>query len=248
MEAIEKLSETETISDKRPLETLELTTQGMALVKLYNEMAERGYERGDQQYIKPQDVYADFQLRKFRHIVRPRMETVDIKTVLDYGGGASDWSKLNFDPDSGMSAKDFFGVDEATVYEPARDLLVKKVSDCVICMDVLEHVFIADIPNVVRDLFSHAEKLLVVNVACYPAAALLPNGENAHITVRGPDWWKGIFDTISVDYPGVEVMLLCSETFVQGVAYEPYKAATWLSSTEFTTAQGFRTFGEGQQE
>ena len=28
-----------------------------------------------------------------------------------------------------------------------------------------------------------------INVACYNAAALLPNGENAHVTVRAPSWW-----------------------------------------------------------
>ena len=24
---------------------------------------------------------------------------------------------------------------------------------------------------------------------CYSAAALLPNGENAHITIQKPEWW-----------------------------------------------------------
>ena len=26
-------------------------------------------------------------------------------------------------------------------------------------------------------------------MACYPAVATLPNGENAHITVQTPEWW-----------------------------------------------------------
>ena len=26
-------------------------------------------------------------------------------------------------------------------------------------------------------------------MGCYSAAALLPNGENAHITIQKPEWW-----------------------------------------------------------
>ena len=74
-------------------------------------------------------------------------------------------------------------------------------------VDVLEHIFVSDIPKVVEELFSLAKKLLVVNVACYKAAALLPNGENAHITVRSPDWWKGIIDVAAIKHPEVKILL-----------------------------------------
>ena len=56
--------------------------------------------------------------------------------------------------------------------------------------DVLEHIFISDIPYVIHDVFSYSKKLVIINVACYEASALLPNGENTHITVRPPLWWK----------------------------------------------------------
>ena len=38
---------------------------------------------------------------------------------------------------------------------------------------------------------SYANRLVVLNIACYKATALLPNGKNAHVTVRDPMWWKG---------------------------------------------------------
>ena len=69
----------------------------------------------------------------------------------------------------------------------------------------------------VSELFSLARKLIVVNVACYKAAALLPNGENAHITVRSPNWWKGVFDVAAMKYPDIKVLLICSKTFRFGV-------------------------------
>ena len=118
----------------------------------------------------------------------------------------------------------------------------KKKADCVVCMDVLEHIFIQDIPKVVAELFALSKKLLVVNVACYKAAALLPNGENAHITVRSPDWWKGVFDAISNGYENIEVMLICSNTFTSGVIFESFKFGDWASTEGFTTTMSFKTF------
>ena len=110
----------------------------------------------------------------------------------------------------------------------------KKESDCVVCMDVLEHIFLTDIPNLVDELFMLSKKLLVINVACYKAAALLPNGENAHITVRGPDWWKGIIDGVAIKYPDVKVLLICSQTFSSGVIFQPFKSKDWHSSKEYS--------------
>jgi hypothetical protein len=87
-----------------------------------------------------------------------------------------------------------------------------------------------------------ANKLLIVNVACYKAAALLPNGENAHVTVRSPDWWKGAFDTISSNHPNIQVLLICSTQFDKGVIYEPHKYKDWLSSETFEVQSKFQGF------
>ena len=46
--------------------------------------------------------------------------------------------------------------------------------DLVLSFDVLEHIFIADLPWVIDDIFSKANKCVLINVACYEAAALLP--------------------------------------------------------------------------
>ena len=34
--------------------------------------------------------------------------------------------------------------------------------------------------------------------------ALLPNRENAHVTVRDHTWWKGFLDCISMEYPDIK--------------------------------------------
>ena len=222
------------------MSNIQLSKQGKHLVKLYESMAAEGYSREDGS--KVESAYNDFELRKFRTICKEHIANPSIKTILDYGGGGSDWEAENFDPSSGMSAKQYFDVKTVTSFEPARNKMEKKCSDCVVCMDVLEHIFITDIANVIDELFYLAKKLLVINVACYKAAALLPNGENAHITVRSPDWWKGTIDAIAVRYPNIKVLLICSQTFKTGVIFSPFKSQDWHSSGKYTIDHEWMAF------
>lgn len=210
-----------------------LSEKGRQLVEMYTEMAANGYYNTDG--TKTESVYNDFELRKFRNICREKITANEIATVLDYGGGGSDWDEPDFDLDSGQSAKQFFDVSLVNTFEPARNKLEKIKSDCVICMDVLEHIFISDVPKVVNELFSLANKLLIINVACYEAAALLPNGGNAHITIRNAEWWKGVIDATAVHYEEVEVMLICSNSYASGVVYEPFRSGDWHHGTGFST-------------
>ena len=217
-----------------------LSKQGQELIKLYEKMAQDGYKRTDG--IKVEKAFSDFELRKFRNLCKEKISNKQIKTILDYGGGGSNWDEPNFEPTTGETAKKFFDVEKVTTFEPARNLLEKKKSDCVVCMDVLEHVYIADIPNVVEELFSLTNNLLIINVACYKAAAILPNGENAHITIRPPLWWKGVIDTIAVNYKNIEIMLICSNTFKSGEIFESFKANDWFQSSKYSNDFRYKTF------
>ena len=112
---------------------------------------------------------------KIVKLCKEKISQKEIKSLLDYGGGGSNWDEPGFEPKTGESAKKFFNIQKVTTFEPARNLLNKEKSDCVVCIDVLEHIYIADIPNVVNELFSLSNNLLIINVACYKAAAILPN-------------------------------------------------------------------------
>ena len=85
----------------------------------------------------------------------------------------------------------------------------------------------------IDNIFSFAKKLVIINVACYPARALLPNGENAHITVRHPIWWKSQVDFAALNYPEVSVLLLTSQGWRKTSAFPIYKASNWLNSDKF---------------
>ena len=84
---------------------LHLSKQGKELIKLYEKMAQDGYNRTDGKVIKK--AFSDFELRKFRNLCKEKISIEEIKTLLDYGGGGSNWDEPNFDPLTGKSAKEF---------------------------------------------------------------------------------------------------------------------------------------------
>ena len=204
--------------------------KGKKLIQMYSQMADKGYERTDENYVN--DAFSDFESRFFRDQIKNVFKDHKIKSVLDYGCGGSNWDEKNFHQD-GQSAKEFYNLDRCFRYEPARNLDERQKVDCVLNFDVLEHIFIADVPNVIRDIFSYAKKLVIINVACYPAAAKLPNGENAHITVRHPHWWKAQIDMVALDFPKISILLLTSPEYKKPVGFPIYKAQDWADSKNF---------------
>jgi len=213
------------------MNTRDFSKKGQQLIAMYETMANEGYDRTDDKRV---DVaFSDFELRPYRSQVRSILKEYSISTVLDYGCGGSDWGAAGFDDASKLSAVDYFELQQAFQYEPARKIDERQAVDCVISFDVLEHIFISDVPSVLRDIFSHANKLIILNVACYPAAAKLPNGENAHITVRNPAWWKGMVDGISVEFPSVSVYLIFSTGWRQSSAFPIWNADMWQQGSTF---------------
>jgi hypothetical protein len=213
------------------MKNLKLSANGEKLIDLYDSMAAEGYHRTDGKRVN--DAYNDFELKRFRDLVLPYFKEHEIKSVLDYGCGGSDWERLSFDEGTAKSAKDFFNLDAVSYYEPARGIDQRQKVDCVSCFDVLEHVFISDVATVLRDILSYAQKLVVINIACYDAKAMLPNGENAHITVRDPMWWKGMLDSISIDFPAVNILLLASPGYQSAQVFELWNATNWNESQNF---------------
>lgn len=201
-----------------------LSRHGNELIEQYKEMSK-------------EDVFNKFQLGKFKEIVLPFFLENNINTVLDYGSGGSDWFAKNFDAATGQSACQYFGINEAVAYEPARQEVKLAAVDCVVCIDVLEHVFITDVYKVIRQLFQQTSKLLIINVACYNAEKILPCGENVHVSVRDPNWWKAIFDVVSLDFPNVQVVLICSKTFLDFAVYEPWRSKDWHHSSVYKIDQ-----------
>jgi hypothetical protein len=167
-------------------------------------------------------------IRGFKDLVQPYFKQYSIRSVLDYGCGQTSWDDPSFA--DGISAKQFFDVCNVFKYEPSLDIDERQECDAVTCFDVLEHVFLADVSAAVWELFSLARSLVIVNVACYPAAARLPNGENAHITVRPPMWWKGMLDAIAPAFPEVTYILYASTAYMKCTSFPPFSIGEELLS------------------
>ena len=132
------------------------------LIDIYKEIALKGcyYENGD--FCPPERVFGKSGQLKFKEVLKKIFDKNKIKTVLDYGGGQGSWVLLD---DKGVKLQDYLKLEKVTVFEPARDLNEKPKADCVVSFDVLEHVFFADVPWVLYDIFSKAEKVVIINVA-----------------------------------------------------------------------------------
>lgn len=103
----------------------------------------------------------------------------DCATVLDYGCGKG-------------TLKEAIGlVLDVREYDPAiegKDQ-TPEPADMVVCGDVLEHIEPDCIDAVLDDLRRCTIKLAVLLVSTVPSQKHLPDGRNAHILVKPPEWW-----------------------------------------------------------
>lgn len=208
-----------------------MSPKGKKLLNLYTQMAEKGYKRSDGTFVPPEYVYSSFELRKYAPHVKDLLKSSE--TILDYGCGGSDWTKPEFIPGLKPTAIEYFNLKKAYMYEPARNIDERQEVDTVICFDVLEHLFIADLMPTLEDIFYYAKKSVILNIAGYKAQALLPNGENAHTIVMPITWWKGVLDMVSIKFPKVEIHILYSTDSMTAQTVAPWKANDWISSETF---------------
>ena len=117
----------------------------------------------------------------------------DSRSLLDYGSGKGEaYQQKDIElPDGSRAAslQDYWKLESIRCYDPGYapfSQLPDERFDGVICIDVLEHITEPDLPWVLDELFSYARRFVFANIACYPAKKFLPNGKNAHCTVRDP--------------------------------------------------------------
>lgn len=149
--------------------------------------------------------------------IKRLVASTDSLSILDYGSGkGKQYDPRNVrlpDGSSAASIQDYWDVDYVRCYDPSYPPLSKLPAgkfDGVISTDVLEHCPEEDMPWIVEELFDYAEKFVFASVTCCPARKRLPNGENAHCTVKPAEWWEALFCAAATRHPGVawEVWLL----------------------------------------
>jgi hypothetical protein len=110
------------------------------------------------------------------------VQTYECKTLLDYGSG------------KGVCHDEktkYWGV-KVTLYDPAvtgLDFLPNSKFDAVISTDVLEHIPEDELDEALENIFSRADKFVFLSISTQLAKKVLPNGLNAHVTVKPQEWW-----------------------------------------------------------
>jgi len=103
----------------------------------------------------------------------------EFNSVLDYGCGQSEFLdklpnevKYRYDP----------AISKHNKQPNPEDV------DVVTCLDVMEHVPEEAVDEVLKDIHRLSDKAVFV-ISLVEAACKLPNGEQAHTTVRSKAWW-----------------------------------------------------------
>jgi hypothetical protein len=160
--------------------------------------------------LTPEQTYPGVSLLPHIRRIKKLIRQTGATTVLDYGCGKG----MQYEPhslkvpDEGVfeGVIEYWDIDEVRCYDPCYERYNKLPEgqfDGVISTDVLEHCPEADIPWIVNEMFSYARRFVFAAIACYAAKAILPNGENAHTTIRPAEWWHDLFAATAAGYPDV---------------------------------------------
>lgn len=176
--------------------------------------------------LSPEKTFSGLSLPVQANRIKKLIEKTNTTTILDYGSGKGHQYEVEIVEIVGQTEKetisDFWDVDSVHCYDPCYTPFITLPSekfDGVICTDVLEHCPEEDIPWIINELFSYANKFVFANVACYPASKHLPNGENAHCTIQPLAWWQGIIETASLNYSDItwEIWVQQHENTSEGI-------------------------------
>ncbi len=150
--------------------------------------------------------------------IKRMIEASGAMNILDYGcGKGTQYDLRNVrlgDEGRFESIQDYWEVDFIHCYDPSYEPFTKVPEgkfDGVICTDVLEHCPEQDVEWIVDELFAYANLFVYAAVACYPATKRLPNGENAHCTIKPVQWWGDVFVAASARRPGIAWHCLLTE-------------------------------------
>lgn len=130
-------------------------------------------------------AFQGFSVLPYAWEIRRLIKGTHSERVLDYGCGKG----LQYSDDR---VHEWWGV-KVIMYDPGVARFAKKPTgsfDGAICTDVLEHVPEPDVAATIDELLRYGMRWVFMTACCRPASRLLPNGTNAHVTVKPEAWWR----------------------------------------------------------
>ena len=112
-----------------------------------------------------------------------------ITDVLDFGCGTGQLGiHLRQHQDAGILRKNIT-IHEYDPSVPGKDTIPERTYDCIISLDVLEHVEPDSIAETMEWLLSKAPRQYH-HIDCNETNDKLPDGRDVHLLVREPKWWE----------------------------------------------------------
>lgn len=142
------------------------------LIPLYQEMHRNRRYRGGST------------LRNYVADIEQIIAATETRTILDYGCGKG----AQYHEDG---LHETWGI-MPTLFDPgvpSIDELPAGQFDGVICTGVLEHIPGRELPQAFSNLAGYARKWCFLAIGTALAHKRLPDGRNAHVTIKAPEWW-----------------------------------------------------------
>lgn len=116
--------------------------------------------------------------KAFVHIIKDVYAKYDCFSMLDYGSGKGQLSKLL--PRYNIKC-----------YDPAipEYSAMPESADFVTCLDVMEHIEPACLDEVLDHIRELTNRVCLMSISLRKAHKTLPDGRNAHLIVEHPHWW-----------------------------------------------------------
>jgi len=145
----------------------------------------------DYKILHQADAFGGMTLAKFADAVIPLLEFHNAKSVLDYGSGKGQaWER------HGELAKIRENL-HVILYDPGVPEHANKPSGtfaAVLCVDVVEHVPEDEIPAMLREVFSYANKIVIASFCPRGSKKKLPStGADVHVTQKPREYWERKF-------------------------------------------------------
>ena len=124
-----------------------------------------------------------------QHIINLIKDTKS-KTLLDFGCGKAEVYSV-----SNLHEK--WGGIMPSLYDPAipeYQILPDGPFDGIYSADVMEHIPKEQLPEVIKQIFSRAERFVYLGICTEASKDILFNGENAHCTIEPIAFWREIIE------------------------------------------------------
>ena len=157
----------------------------------------------------PQQTFSGISLQPYLQDIKRLIQQTGATSILDYGSGKGALYNLPSIEAEGKvweGVLDYWGADHVRCYDPCFapfSALPAEACDGVVSTDVLEHCPEDDVPWILDEIFGFAHRFVFVTIACHPARKRLPNGENAHCTIKPSAWWDELLRRASARHPGI---------------------------------------------